>query len=82
MDGRHLDTRHVETASELVTAIEAEGLEPLADPRELTRQAAKVALDRLFDHSIAEDFEHDLRIVARLLATIITINGPGEERKH
>lgn len=82
MEANHIDTTGLLSPSELMAALEGAGVEPLRDPRLVTHQAARTALERLYQVAHLYDAEDELRIVSRLLATIVAINGPGEDKTH
>lgn len=82
MSARQIDTRHVSKPAEIIEALEKAGIQPIPDPRGLTRRLADLALEHMFQDSEAADCSDDLSVAARLVATIATINGPAEEQKH
>lgn len=71
----------MESRDTLIEVVQSVGVLPVEDPRRASRRAALEALDYIHHHTTeAEDC--DLRIAARLLAVIATINGPGNDRRH
>lgn len=73
------DEETMPSASALASALAAAGVEPLAEPRNFSRDAAQQALDLIHPHAITlGDPEHPLRVASRILAMVVAANGPIE----